>query len=289
METSAIFQAGSLLVLVAEVRTRSYLASLVPIIVNTVLNEHQLVLDIVAFVALGDFPRSRLGEKQRGKILGNWISRSPKMRTLAQFTIRDPDAEGSVDTAVPERGLRRQGSSQSGRDGASSMLRVGHSSSLRHTESLTSMPVAEVEELEGDEWIQHSEIQHSELPTHRERSESRSDRTPTNERPELDANYERASTQQYFESPVELAPDSRYNDHRYHDDPSSPDSEDYSQYADGRRESGMTFPYHGVLDSYGGGIDATGGMRGLRVANQTSDEEADQWEQDALRSMNLSR
>lgn len=86
--------------LIAEVRTRAFLASLVPVIVNTVLNEHQLVLDIVAFVALGDFPRSRLGEKQRGKILASWVSR--KMRTIAQFSIRDPEAEGSVGTIMPE-------------------------------------------------------------------------------------------------------------------------------------------------------------------------------------------
>jgi hypothetical protein len=83
-----------LLVLIAEVRTRAFLASLVPVIVNSVLNEHQLVLDIVAFVALGDFPRSRLGEKQRGKILASWVSR--KMRTIAQFSIRDPEAVEAV-------------------------------------------------------------------------------------------------------------------------------------------------------------------------------------------------
>jgi acyl-CoA synthetase (AMP-forming)/AMP-acid ligase II len=129
----AIFQAGSLLVLIAEVRTRAFLASLVPIIVNTVLNEHQLVLDIVAFVALGDFPRSRLGDKQRGKILASWVSR--KMRTIAQFSIRDPDAEGSVGTAVPEETIVRRHSGQSGAVGASSIP----ASSLRHMESATNL------------------------------------------------------------------------------------------------------------------------------------------------------
>lgn len=143
---SAIFQAGSLLVLIAEVRTRAFLASLVPVIVNSVLNEHQLVLDIVAFVALGDFPRSRLGEKQRGKILASWVSR--KMRTIAQFSIRDPDAEGSVGTVVPEEGMARRGSAQSGRTGARSLRQSGVSnlgggSSLRHTESIAQMPLVE--------------------------------------------------------------------------------------------------------------------------------------------------
>lgn len=86
---SAVFQAGGLVVVLVEVTRKSYLASLVPVIVNAVLNDHQIVTDIVAFVSLGDFPRSRLGEKQRGKILGSWVTR--KMRTIAQFSIRDAD------------------------------------------------------------------------------------------------------------------------------------------------------------------------------------------------------
>lgn len=146
MNYSAIFQAGSLLVLIAEVRTRAFLASLVPVIVNSVLNEHQLVLDIVAFVALGDFPRSRLGEKQRGKILASWVSR--KMRTIAQFSIRDPEAEGSVGTVVPEDGMGRRGSAHSGRGGARSFRQsgvsgIGGGSSLRQAESIAQMPLAE--------------------------------------------------------------------------------------------------------------------------------------------------
>ncbi|KAH8898147.1 acetyl-CoA synthetase-like protein [Thozetella sp. PMI_491] len=88
---SAVFQAGGLVVVLVEVSRKAYLASIVPVIVNAILNEHQIVVDIVAFVNRGDFPRSRLGEKQRGKILAGWVSR--KMRTMAQFAIRDADAE----------------------------------------------------------------------------------------------------------------------------------------------------------------------------------------------------
>jgi hypothetical protein len=73
-----------------EVGRKAYLASIVPVIVNAILNEHQIVVDIVAFVNKGDFPRSRLGEKQRGKILASWVTR--KMRTMAQFGIRDADS-----------------------------------------------------------------------------------------------------------------------------------------------------------------------------------------------------
>ncbi|ODA76967.1 hypothetical protein RJ55_07484 [Drechmeria coniospora] len=85
----AVFQAGGLVVVMVEVSRKPYLASIVPVIVNAILNEHQIVVDIVAFVSRGDFPRSRLGEKQRGKILAGWVTR--KLRTLAQFAIRDLD------------------------------------------------------------------------------------------------------------------------------------------------------------------------------------------------------
>jgi hypothetical protein len=90
MACSAIFQAGGLIVVLVEVGRKAYLASIVPVIVNAILNEHQIVVDIVAFVNKGDFPRSRLGEKQRGKILASWVTR--KMRTMAQFGIRDADS-----------------------------------------------------------------------------------------------------------------------------------------------------------------------------------------------------
>lgn len=83
---------------------KAYLASIVPVIVNAILNEHQIVVDIVAFVNKGDFPRSRLGEKQRGKILASWVTR--KMRTVAQFSIRDADSTLSdvAETIEPRSG-----------------------------------------------------------------------------------------------------------------------------------------------------------------------------------------
>ncbi|KAM5365343.1 hypothetical protein ACJZ2D_011059 [Fusarium nematophilum] len=62
--------------------------------------ENSIIADIVAFVNKGDFPRSRLGEKQRGKILGGWVSR--KLRTLAQFSIRDVDAAALNDAVGGE-------------------------------------------------------------------------------------------------------------------------------------------------------------------------------------------
>src|SRR6188508_1618043 len=97
---SAVFQAGGLVVVLVEVSRKAYLASIVPVIVNAILNEHQIVVDIVAFVNRGDFPRSRLGEKQRGKILASWVSR--KMRTMAQFGIRDAEPALSDVTEIIE-------------------------------------------------------------------------------------------------------------------------------------------------------------------------------------------
>ncbi|KAI1005448.1 Uncharacterized protein K3495_g2765 [Podosphaera aphanis] len=101
----AVFQAGGLIVVLVEVGRKAYLASIVPVIVNAILNEHQIVVDIVAFVNKGDFPRSRLGEKQRGKILASWVTR--KMRTMAQFAIRDPDSGLSdiTETLGPRSGI----------------------------------------------------------------------------------------------------------------------------------------------------------------------------------------
>ncbi|KAF1811818.1 acetyl-CoA synthetase-like protein [Eremomyces bilateralis CBS 781.70] len=88
----AVFQAGGLVVVLVEIFRKNFLAALVPVIVNAVLNHHHFVVDIVAFVGKGDFPRSRLGEKQRGKILNSWVQR--KIRSIAQFGIRDPDGLG---------------------------------------------------------------------------------------------------------------------------------------------------------------------------------------------------
>lgn len=82
IDLSAVFQAGGQVVAVVEVLTDEYLAAIVPLIINAVLNEHQVVIDVITFVARGDFPRSRLGEKQRGKILSHWITRKLYILTL---------------------------------------------------------------------------------------------------------------------------------------------------------------------------------------------------------------
>lgn len=98
-----MFQAGGFVVVLVEVSRKPYLASIVPVIVNAILNEHQIIVDIVAFVSKGDFPRSRLGEKQRGKILAGWVTR--KIRTMAQFAIRDLDLAAMVEGSPGADGM----------------------------------------------------------------------------------------------------------------------------------------------------------------------------------------
>lgn len=136
---SAVFQAGGLVVVLVEVNRKAYLASIVPVIVNAILSEHQIIVDIVAFVSKGDFPRSRLGEKQRGKILAGWVTR--KLRTMAQFAIRDVDPAAMGDGPVPDESRHSTGSVRS-----SAILAAG-ASSLRNVETAPQIP--EHEEYDG--------------------------------------------------------------------------------------------------------------------------------------------
>lgn len=87
--------------MLVEVFRKNFLAAIVPVIVNAILNSHHVIVDIVAFVSKGDFPRSRLGEKQRGKILASWVTR--KLRTIAQFGIRDPESIVPDDASTGRR------------------------------------------------------------------------------------------------------------------------------------------------------------------------------------------
>lgn len=137
---SAVFQAGGLVVVLAEITRKAYLGSVVPVIVNAILNEHQIIVDIVAFVNKGDFPRSRLGEKQRGKILAGWVTR--KMRTLAQFAIRDMDPAslvggdpGTADGSDPHRAsIGSQRSAGGPAPGSSSLRNVEHAPQILEQE-----------------------------------------------------------------------------------------------------------------------------------------------------------
>lgn len=158
------------MVVLVEVIRKAYLASIVPVVVNAILNEHQVIVDIIAFVSKGDFPRSRLGEKQRGKILASWVTR--KMRTIAQFGIRDADGADSQITEVAEP-----------RSGVGSI--VGKGSSLRKVESASgggppghdyrTLPVG-ISEMPAIEY-ESSIVESPPIPTDEDRNE-----TPTETR-----------------------------------------------------------------------------------------------------------
>ncbi|GIZ36968.1 hypothetical protein CKM354_000043200 [Cercospora kikuchii] len=290
----AIFQAGSLLVLIAEVRTRAFLASLVPIIVNTVLNEHQLVLDIVAFVALGDFPRSRLGEKQRGKILASWVSR--KMRTIAQFSIRDPDAEGSVGTAVPEEHFARRNSAQSGNAPGAASLRRGESS-LRQVQSVNHLAAAEpIAEQDGHLTVQTQPRSLSMTQASSPFTGDPNDDTPTNERnPHLNLNttLDYSPIQPYNTEPTEQ---SRYATELY--DNGSPE---YDR-RDSDWDTSATYqPGHGYpdwpTDHAPTNYDSDSPVEmpkplgpALRVTNRGSGiSDTSDWGESALKDMNIGK
>ncbi|KAG5437563.1 hypothetical protein PCANB_000991 [Pneumocystis canis] len=86
---SAIFQAGGSVVILIEVDCDAHLPSIVPAIINTILRGYQLIVNIVVFIAKGDFPRSRFGEKQRGKILSLWLTK--KLKILNKFIIHEQE------------------------------------------------------------------------------------------------------------------------------------------------------------------------------------------------------
>lgn len=185
---SAVFQAGGLVVVLVEIFRKNFLASIVPVIVNAILNHHHLVADIVAFVARGDFPRSRLGEKQRGKILASWVTR--KLRTIAQFGIRDPEGGFGI-SDIPEETKNGTGIS-SGRREVSMTSSQQHNSMLaaRNSQTRSQTMGQEYSELAGGDRYTGSI---PELPADSEDEAGpdldempdfdRNDDTPTAERP----------------------------------------------------------------------------------------------------------
>jgi len=63
-----IFQKEGQVVLVTEIINENDYLNCIPVIAMSVINEHQILLDVVVFLKAGNLPKSRLGEKQRGKI-----------------------------------------------------------------------------------------------------------------------------------------------------------------------------------------------------------------------------
>jgi hypothetical protein len=268
-------------VVLVEVGRKAYLASIVPVIVNAILNEHQIVVDIVAFVNRGDFPRSRLGEKQRGKILASWVTR--KMRTMAQFGIRDPDSAlpDVMESIEPRSGINSIRNS--------SVM----ASSLRNVEPAPQ--ILEEQEFERQrEQAQNNFIPLpagiSEMPAmsygdsmadssrHGNGASIQSDDTPTNSHPghfELpDNNWEgkknnlpTMSTSDFVIPGFEEGP------------PSVGPKPGYASHPEPQQHSGDRW-----------NLPSQQPRGGLRIQNGASDdEEDDSWKQDAIMHMNLGR
>ncbi|KAG7666394.1 uncharacterized protein J8A68_000068 [[Candida] subhashii] len=70
---SCVFKCADYTILVCESKRTRFFASLVPLIINTVLSKHHIVIDIIAFIRKGEFPISRLGTKQRARIVDAWV------------------------------------------------------------------------------------------------------------------------------------------------------------------------------------------------------------------------
>lgn len=70
---SCIFKCSDYTIVVCESKRTKYLSALVPLVVNTVLSKHHVIVDIVAFIKKGEFPISRLGTKQRARIVDAWV------------------------------------------------------------------------------------------------------------------------------------------------------------------------------------------------------------------------
>lgn len=72
---SCIFKCSDFTIAVCELKRTKNLLALVPLIVNSVFSKHHIVVDIVSFIKKGEFPISRLGTKQRARIVDAWVQR----------------------------------------------------------------------------------------------------------------------------------------------------------------------------------------------------------------------
>ncbi|CAG8805055.1 18588_t:CDS:2, partial [Racocetra persica] len=68
-----VFQANDETVCTIEVRSVEGILNLVPCTISSILDEHQFVIDVIVFISNGTLPKSRLGEKQRAKVMDSWL------------------------------------------------------------------------------------------------------------------------------------------------------------------------------------------------------------------------
>lgn len=272
-----------------EVGRKSYLASIVPVIVNAILNEHQIVVDIVAFVNRGDFPRSRLGEKQRGKILASWVTR--KMRTMAQFGIRDPDSALSdvTETIEPRSHLGTTvGSLRNGSVAASSLRNVESAPQIveqreferqqvQAQNSFIPLPTG-ISEMPAQNY--NDSIMGS--PTAENGASLKSDDTPTDNRK---GHFELSNEE--FNKEIDSFLDSQGGDYDESDFGNS-EAPNVPPPRVGPKPTGPSEPLPAVEGREGDLWSLPSQSRGgLRVQNASSDDEDDAWKNDAIMHMNL--
>lgn len=275
--------------MLVEVGRKSYLASIVPVIVDAILNEHQIVVDIVAFVNRGDFPRSRLGEKQRGKILASWVTR--KMRTMAQFGIRDPDSALSdvTETIEPRSHLGTIGSVRNGSAAGSSLRNMEPAPKTIEQREYERQPVQAqnnfaplptgISEMPAQNY--NDSIVGS--PTTENGASLKSDDTPTDNRK---GHFELPSTE--FDPETDNFLDIHVG--KFDDTPDFGDAEapNVPPPRVGPKPTGKPAPLPAVEGREGDLWSLPSQSHGgLRVQNASSDDEDDAWKSDAIMHMNL--
>jgi hypothetical protein len=94
-----VFQANRETVCVVEVRASEGILNLVPCIINSILDEHQFIIDVIVFIEPGTLPKSRLGEKQRTKIVTSWLSGN--LPTLHVHFVKPPPSNSRPNSHLP--------------------------------------------------------------------------------------------------------------------------------------------------------------------------------------------
>ncbi|CAM0138930.1 unnamed protein product [Umbelopsis sp. WA50703] len=70
------FHAVNELVAVVAVKTADAALSVIPSVVNTVLQEHTFLIDVIVVVSQGNLPKTKMGEKQRGRAHAAYMEKS---------------------------------------------------------------------------------------------------------------------------------------------------------------------------------------------------------------------
>lgn len=72
---SVVFQAKDEVVAVVSIKSSEHALSSVPLVVNTVLDNHSFLIDTVVIVHPSNFPRSRFGDKMRRKTMNLFMEK----------------------------------------------------------------------------------------------------------------------------------------------------------------------------------------------------------------------